>query len=404
MKSNLFQKWVGAGLLGGLLALSSAHAFPSASIKAAGIGGACVANPTDSLAQIYNPASVAANCQRWDAGFTVQYWERDFVQVNRLKAKRQWAAWPQGGVTTWINNNVAVGLAVATWDFLKTDGQTGIDGLGLPVPPRWDYWAETVRGSIGWRFNDCHALGVSLDYYYSRIFIRGIGNALVGGGPATHGPDYSSGLGVTVGYLCKILPNLSVGVSYSPKVKMRRYNRYSDTIATARIDLPPVYRVGISLQPIDCIPLTWSADGEFKQFDRVNSMSNAFNTNTPGSDAGPGYDWRNQWIAKTGVEWEICDWFIARAGYRYESGLFKSANRPGAYLNAALLRVVQHYATVGVTWKFLWDCELSAFGEYGIHQSANGTVPASITGPPAGQSIRFKENNIAFGFSFGQNF
>ena len=402
MRSQFLQKWLGVGAIGGLLALSSVHAFPSASVKAAGIGGACVSNPTDSLAQIYNPASVAANCQRWDAGFTFQYWERDFVQVDRRPAKRQWAIWPQGGITGWVNEYVAVGVAVGTWDFLKTDNQSTIDGLGNPVPTRWDYWVETVRGSVGWRFNDCHALGVSVDYYLSRIFIKGIGMAL-GGIDATHGSDYGSGLGVTIGYLWKALPNLSLGASYSPKVKMRRYNRYSDTIATARIDLPPVYRLAASFEPVDWLPLIWSTDCEFKQYDRVKAMSNIFNTNTPGTNAGPGYAWRNQWIVKTGLELEVCDWFLARLGYRYESQLFKSG-RPDSYLNAALLRVVQHYATIGVTWTFLWDCELSAFGEYGVHQSVNGVVPASITGPPPGHITKFKEHNFAFGFSFGQEF
>lgn len=399
MKSKMLQKWLGIGCLGGLLAISSAHAFPSASVKASGLGGACVSNPTDSLAQIYNPAATASTCQRFDIGATVQYWERDFVQINRSKAKRQWAIWPEGGFTTWINNNVALGLTVSTWDFLKTDNQAAIAGLGTS-PVRWDYWVESVKGSIGWRFNSCNALGVSVDYYQSRLLVRGLETFAPG---TNQRSDYSSGVGVTIGYLWKALPSLTIGASYSPKVRMKKYDRYSDLLATDRIDLPPVYRLAATFQPWCWIPLNWSTDLEFKQYDRVKSMSNTFNSNTLGSDAGPGWAWRNQWIIKTGLEYEIVDWFTARVGYRYESPLFKN-NKFEGYLNAAMLRVVQHYATIGLTWEVVCGSELSAFGEYGFHQSQNGFVPASITAVPAGTGTRFKENNFAFGFSFGQQF
>ncbi len=401
MKQKILQNWLRLGCVGCFLALgTSAHAFPSASVKASGVGGACVASPTDSLAQIYNPAATASVCQRFDVGTTGQYWERDFVQSTPFKAKRQWAMWPEAGVTTWFNDNVALGFTISTWDFLKTDSQSAITGLGTK-PARWDYWTETVRASIGWRFNSCHALGISLDYYQSRLLVRGL-ETLVS--PAVdQRSDYSSGVGFTVGYLWKVLPNFSVGASYSPKVSMKRFDRYADLLATDRIDLPAIYRLGTVLQPWDWLPINWITDLEFKQYDSVHSMSNIFNATAFGATDGPGWAWRNQWIVKTGFEYNVCDWFTARAGYRYESPLFKS-NRFESYLNALMLRTVQHYATVGLTWEVCSGSELSAFGEYGFHQKVNGQSPAGIAGVLTGTATRFKEKNFAFGLSYGQHF
>ena len=149
---------------------------------------------------------------------------------------------------------------------------------------------------------------------------------------------------------------------------------------------------------MDYIPLNVAVDVEFKQYDRVKSISNTFNADPFGSNSGPGWAWRNQWIVKTGLEYDVCDWFTARVGYRYESPLFKK-NKFESYMNALTLRTVQHYVTAGLTCQLFCNSELSAYGEYGFHQAINGMVPSGITGVPAGAITRFKEKNFSFGLS-----
>jgi long-chain fatty acid transport protein len=61
--------------------------------------------------------------------------------------------------------------------------------------------------------------------------------------------DSSTGLGVRLGYLGKVTDKISLGASYSPKVSMSKFDKYSGLFAEGgKFDIPENYSLGASIK------------------------------------------------------------------------------------------------------------------------------------------------------------
>jgi long-chain fatty acid transport protein len=400
MQRWMRQFWL---LLGAnLLVALTLHATP-ASLKAAGMGGAATAYPQDSLTTVDNPANAAQICRRIDLGFSWLGTTKELTIANRPNTLLQQGEFDpddsnqffcHAGINFWFDPCIAAGIAFHNEADMRTRYDVRLEDFEFANGPntRFNYSVNTLTFTLAHPFWDYHSVGVSVDIDFARLNVGGLGRLAA----LSNRPDRvtdrnhsgSAGVGITVGYVGylfpRCLPGLSVGVAYSPRVWFRHARKYEGLFADHRLGIPAKVRVGIGWDVLPCVSV--ALDVEFLNWTKLRSWSNRFPGNSTtgigalfGTRNGPGFGWRDQCIVKTGFDWQICEHWTVRAGYRYESPLWRQYTSTGI-LNVLTFQTIQHYVTGGITWNYSDCLEFTAFGEYGFPGRRHAFLP-SITRP-----------------------
>ena len=214
-----------------------------------------------------------------------------------------------------------------------------------------------------------------------------------------NGYKWSHGIGLKVGYLAKPLPKLSIGASYSPTIKMSRFSSYCGLFAQdGRFNIPGSLSAGIAYQAAD--PLTVTADFQRIHYSDVAAVGNTLLPNLMtaplGTDAGPGFGWRDINIYKTGVQWKASDTWTWRAGFSKSEQPIPSSE---VLFNILAPGVVQEHITLGFS-KATAPGRFNMAVMYAPAKTVRGPNPLEV---PGGQQIALKmhEYEIEFGYSFG---
>lgn len=420
-------------------------AFP-ASVKSSGMGGADEAYPLDSLAIFDNPASAAEIDCRFDISGIWQGWHKQLTISNRpiitpppvlqegtLHANNENHFFGGIGANIWFNECVAMGLAWTHYNDIRTRYGQRLDDFalvdietGLPSGPNasFEYNVEAISAALAYRWNECHTLGVAVNVYLGEFQVGGVGEigrltvpslSINSGNVSDNGEAHHSGVGVTIGWTGHFWPCLTTAISYSPKVHMTSVNRYSGFIAGHHIDIPETVRFGLAWSGWPCLVI--AADGEYRRYGKVRAWSNRFADDSTtgfgplfGSSDGPGFGWKDQWMARVGVEWNPWDSWQFRLGYRFESLPYSKKGAASA-LNVLTLQTVENYISAGATWNFNCESELSVFGEYGFSNTARSRYP-DITLDTGETALRiffpadlaFKSHTYRAGIAYGWAF
>lgn len=408
-------KWLSGltvGLTCAFISLSGGLHANYASIKAHGMGQTAVANPQDSLTPVYNPATAVRICDRWDLGLHIKYWNKD-LNINdsantndnrKFRAARGPVYLPEFGFNRWYNNCWAVGVTLHTHEFLKTHHKTRIEGLGGTAGKnaRLDFHVERLSFHVAHRFNRCHNFGASLDFYAGRFKADGLDNitdTTNAGRVFGKGYDYTQGFGFTLGWLGNIYPCLDLGVSYSHEIHMRQLDRYKGLLAQGKINIPSIFRAGAAYR-LGCA-WVFAFDYEYRFYNKVRSLSNEFpGTADAGDREGLGFAWKNQWILKFGVAYELNNCWTLRLGYRHEKAPMRT-NSADTYLNALAINTVEDIITTGFTYK--WDrcTEVNFYFDYGFPHKITGSIPTATFG---GGTASYREKYFVAGIGIGRYF
>lgn len=423
-------KWfLRTGITTALLAIfGSAHADAMASIRASGIGGAAVAYGQDSLTAFYNPANITDVCDRVDLGLSTRYNHRSLNLANRaggaqagtFQTIRNWDFYGQGGavVHTGGCNEWAFGASWSPYSNIHNHYRTQLadfsGGVGVGSPMKFNHRTEVLTITSAYNICEGHAFGVAANCYFSWLDptgFEGIDNATYSAFPGhvtNKTTDYSHGVGITLGWQGKFDDDrLAVGFAWSPHVAMSEFRKYRGLIAQGRLDIPETFRLGTSYHFSPCT--VWAVDGEFRRYSKTRGWSNPFPGSSGGafeplfgSTFGPGFDWQDQWIIRTGVEWRVLPNLVSRLGYRYEKSPIRRHATTASALNPLTLNVVENYITAGFTWEPSDNTECSMFGEYGVINRRKSYFPAIGTGGTwnAGDQ-QYKAYTASLGLSYG---
>lgn len=414
------------------------------SLKAAGMGGVDTAYAQDSLTTVDNPANAAEICNHADLGFSWWGQSKELEISNRpqlpftlqsgtFKAGNDNKFFVHAGVNYKINPCLAMGLAWNPEENIQTHYGTRLDDFSVFVDPAFvgsntafSYTVGALTGSVAYQFNRCHAFGISVSGYFSRLKVNGVaglGSSSTAGGPSLSAfPDHvsdqgeasASGVGVTIGWIGQILPCVKAGVAYSPRVHMGSVRKYEGLLATHRLDIPEKFRVGLAWTASPCI--TVGIDAEYRNFGKARSWSNRFPGDSLngigaqfGTSDGPGFGWRDQWIVKLGGDWQFMPCWTARLGYRHESTPIRGGTS-GA-LNVLTMQTVQDYITAGASWNFRDCADITVFGEYGFSHTVHGRLPDISFNPDDPDERVFQPGDLAYkarnyraGLSIGMSF
>ena len=216
-----------------------------------------------------------------------------------------------------------------------------------------------------------------------------------------NGYKWSQGVGLKVGYLAQVLPNVTIGAAYSPEITMSKFGSYCGLFAQdGRFNVPGSASAGIAYRPAD--PLTLTLDYQRIYYGNVAAVGNTLlpnlMTSPLGSDNGAGFGWKDINIYKVGMQWKASDAWTWRAGY-------SKTNQPIApsqvLFNILAPGVVEQHVTFGFS-KAL-DRRAGRFNAAVMYAPSHSVTGANPLEAPGSQNIKLKmtEWEVEFGYSYG---
>jgi long-chain fatty acid transport protein len=395
-------------------------------MKAKGMGGAAVASTDNAFAGANNPATSAWAGNRMEAGVD---WFSPIRSASRSSAMARGSLdsemnsgsesflIPEFGYNKAYNNTFGYGITVygnggMNTDYAKGDplfdqGQSrmGVDLTQLIIAP-----------TLAMKLDEKHSVGVSPLFVVQQISVQGLQNFTMDPSMSTNskaltnrGYDQSTGLGVRLGYLGKLTPELNVGVSYSPKTKMTKFGDYEGMFAGAGgFDIPENYAIGLSYQASNA----WAIAMDYQRinYGDVPSIANVGTSQGQfGSATGAGFGWKSINVVKLGTEWKYSTSLTLRAGVNLSDNPIDSSQ---VTFNRLAPGVMTTHYTLGGTYSLSPTTEVTMAYMYAPQSSVSGA--SQFNGAPTGdpsnpnlptdikETIRMKQQSL--GIQFGWKF
>lgn len=382
-------------------------------VKSQGIAGIGIALPQDGLAAASNPAGTALVGDRIDLGLTLFQPKRGADVVgNGFGLNGHYEGndtknfyIPEFGYTRHLNNDLAVGLAIYGNGGMNTDyGKNPFAAFGSTGSAGVDLSQLFITPSIAYKLNDQHAIGAALNFAYQQFSAKGLQAFAPYSSDAGHltnqGHNSSTGVGLHLGWTGQLTPDLTLGLTWSSKIKTSKFDQYKGLFAEGGgFDIPENYGIGIAYKATPA--LTLAADVQEIKYGGVTSIANPLANllagNLLGTQNGGGFGWKDVTVVKIGASYDVSQGLTLRAGYSHSEQPIPNSQ---TLFNILAPGTVQHHLSLGATWKTKNGGELSAFYTRGFQKTVNGSgsIPANFGGGNA--NVRLEENvlGIAYGW------
>jgi long-chain fatty acid transport protein len=447
---------------------TNGYFLPGNGFRSQGMGGVGIAFGRDSLSIASNPANIVNTGMRGDLGFGVFNPERhaavgsDAGQVavfggafyGSVESDSKYFIMPEMGMTMPLTENLHAGFAVVGNGGMNTTYPENFFSFFDGTPPRdrklgVDMMQLIVPVTVGYKVNDNHAIGASLNLAETRFRAYGLEafkEFAISSDPdhlTGLGFDYSYGAGVRLGWQGEFLDDrLTLGLTYASRTYMTKFDKYRGLFAEqGDFDIPENYGIGIAFKPRKNLVI--AADVLRINYNDVASVGNR-GPGTPytslgipaiqdhskdlGLDDGMGFGWENQTVYKLGVQYGVNKRLQVRAGLNY--GKSPIPNDQLTFNTLAPATVEKHYS-VGFTYKASDELEVTGTYMYvasnvqhvpsnqnilggveiGMHQNVFGLSLGWVLDPGAGSLEEYGEGDWAGinfdgwygGLNFGQS-
>jgi long-chain fatty acid transport protein len=386
------------------------HGFGVRTQAAAGVAYAL---HQDAMATATNPSGLAGMGNRLDIGASLFRPSRGAeISGNMAGADGRYSAdgtenflIPEFGYSRVLGDELTFGLAIYGNGGMNTDyeinplaafGSTGSAGVNLEQ--------LFVTPALGWQANDKHALGVGVTLAYQRFEMKGVSAfdnpmfSFVPGSVTDNGTSDSKGAGLKLGWTGQISETLTLGASWSSRIEMDRFKRYSGLFAErGGFDVPATYGAGAAWKPAAqwTLALDWQAI-EYSKIKSVdNPLSNLLQGNPLGSRNGGGFGWQDIDVVKFGVVHQYSDKLQLRAGISRADQPIPASE---TFFNILAPGTVRDHISVGASWQ-VGNGEWSFSYTHARKEDVNGqgSIPMNFGAGEA--NIHLKENILTVGYS-----
>lgn len=436
------------------LALATDGYFPHGyGMKAKGMGGAATAMASDSFGGANNPASMVWAGSRFDIGVDLFSPRRSIersdatgvggptVGINgSADSGSKLFFVPEFGYNRMIGWDMSVGVSVYGNGGMNTD----FDGGQIPANtacPGFDpkggggapYNLLCGSGKLGMnlsqlivaptfakKVNKDHSLGVSLLLAAQQFKAEGLDGFWAftkynDGTPAgaaawaannnltNRGNDTTYGYGLKLGWMGKVSDTVTLGASYTSKVKMAKFKKYQDLFAgQGAFDMPESLALGIAFKANP--KLTVAADYQRINYSGIDSIANP-STNgglamagTLGCDGCRGFGWDSVNVFKLGAEYQYNPNLILRAGYNHTDNPIQGRD---VTFNMIAPGVVKDHVTLGFSYNLSKDSELTMAYMHAFKNSVQATSLFSNWLGAAGgtEKIQMYQNSLGIAYS-----
>lgn len=357
-----------------------------------GFGGAGIANASETMSGVDNPALVSNTTNQWAvaASAFMPYRSADSGNTNYNESDSNFFIVPQGGYTSATNDKMSWGVLAYAMGGMNTD-YPDASKFGHPsaVPLGMNLSGLIVAPTFSYKMSSDSSLGVSLLLGYEKMETKGPGS---GGFPGNES-DTATGTGFKFGYHGKFGAT-NVGAFYQTAIEMGETKFCQSIFAGLKsaghdctLDLPDQYGVGITHR----FNPNWMLVGDVMQVNWSNI--DVFHH---------GFGWEDQTIYKVGAEYKLGEGRALRFGYNYGKSPIPS-DKVG--LNLLAPAVTEKHYTVGYGMKMGSDAELNMYYAYVPETEQTGTAYSGS--PPAvvgGATARLKMNQHALGVGYNKHF
>ncbi|MHB8666250.1 MAG: OmpP1/FadL family transporter [Burkholderiales bacterium] len=434
------------------LALATDGYFPHGyGMKAKGMGGASVAMADDSFGGANNPASMVWAGDRFDIGVDLFSPKRDISRSGSpagingsVTSGSNLFFVPEFGYNRMIGWDMSVGVSVYGNGGMNTDFNGGqIPGGAGTVcngfnPGQASYNMLCGSGKLGMnlsqliiaptfakKVNKDNSLGVSLLLAAQQFKAEGLQgfygftSPAATGAPANltnNGNDTTYGYGLKLGWMGKMSDAVTLGASYTSKVKMGKFKKYQDLFAgQGAFDIPESLSLGIAFKANP--KWTIAADYERINYSGIASVANP-STNTGNAIAGTGFTigslgcgscrgfgWSSVNVFKLGAEYQYSPELILRAGYNHTDNPIQGRD---VTFNMIAPGVVKDHVTAGFTYSLSKDSELTMAYMHAFRNSVQdsslynnwvATPPPASVGLAGTEKIQMYENSLGIAYS-----
>ncbi|PUE12038.1 OmpP1/FadL family transporter [Limnohabitans sp. T6-20] len=417
---------VAAVLATGSAAWATDGYFPHGyGMQSLGMGGASVAVTGNAFAGANNPALAAFAGNRYELGANLFMPKRGATRTGGsgmtagmnggVESGSSTFIVPEFGYNRQIGSDMAVGLSVYGNGGMNTDyGATGFDCTG--AGPRNNMLCGNtklgvnlmqliVAPTFAYKLSETSAIGVSPLLVYQQFKASGLqafagnpqwtGQNTYATNTTDNGNDSSKGWGVRLGYTTAVNDAVRLGVSYSPKINMGRFKKYSQLFAEGGdFDIPENYAMGVTIQASPAVLL--ALDYQRINYSDVKAIGNQMMQGGPlGADNGPGFGWSDLNVFKLGVEWKQSQNLTLRAGYNHTNNPISGAN---VTFNIIAPGVITDHYTLGATYKLDDKSDLTFAYMYAPKNTVTGT--SALSGTP--ETIRMSQQSL--GIQYGWKF
>jgi long-chain fatty acid transport protein len=397
-------------------------------LKAKGMGGVATALAQDSFGGANNPASMIWAGSRTDIGLdwfrpqrSAERTGAGFATLNgKVESDSKNFYIPELGYNRMVGEQLSVGLSIYGNGGLNTDyaeggfncgggsanalcgsGRLGVDLIQLVVAP-----------TVSYKLAPRQSVGAALLIGYQRFKASGLqafDNA-PGFPPFTsdpgwvtnNGSDRAHGLGLRVGWQAQVSDAVTVGVAYSSKINMSKFDKYKGLFAGhGDFDIPANYSLGVAWAP--SADWTLAADYGRIAYSRVAAVGNSSSAQAPlGADNGPGFGWRDVSVLKLGAAFKWGDALTLRAGWNHGSNPVQASD---VTFNILAPGVVQDHFTLGFTAGTGKDSEVSGALMIAPRKSTTGSsLFNAVLGAGAAGTETVSMRQTSFGLAWAQRF
>lgn len=322
---------------------------------------------------------------------------------------------PEVGYSRQLNSRTAIGLSVYGNGGMNTDyAATGFDCTGNgPVNNMLcgssklgvNLMQLIVAPTLAYKLSETSAIGVSPLLVYQQFKASGLqafagnpawtGQNTYAANTTDNGNDSSKGLGLRLGYSAQVSESTRLGVSYSPKINMSRFKKYSQLFAEAGdFDIPENYALGVAIQASPAVML--ALDYQRINYSKVKAIGNQMMQGGPlGASNGPGFGWVDVDVLKVGVEWKYSQNLVLRAGYNHTKNPVGGQN---VTFNIIAPGVITDHYTLGATYKLDVKSDLTLAYMYAPQNKVTGVSALSQTP----ETIRMSQQSL--GVQYGWKF
>jgi long-chain fatty acid transport protein len=409
-------------------------------MKAKGRGGASTAMIGDAFGGANNPATMAYAGNRFEIGIDLFSPWRSAERSGGVPigldgsqdSNSNYFGIPELAFNYMVRPDVALGVTVYGNGGLNTDypggnlpspgacGPATGPGAGFnPSPGPYNLLCGTGRlgvdlsqlviaPTVAWKFHANHSVGLSPLFAYQRFQAEGLDAfapfSTSPGNLTNQGYDDSTGWGARVGYYGQFSDKFAVGASYSTKISMDEFGKYSGLFAEqGGFDIPSNWFVGVAFKPAPRwivaadIGRIYYSDAKSVSNPSANLMGCLMGNQAQclGGADGPGFGWRDITVFKLGVEYELDLNWTLRAGYNYSQNPITSSD---VTFNILAPGVIQNRITAGATYAWAKH-ELTGAFMYAFQNDVTGSSLFNNFLPPG--TPAFNEKIEMYEWSIG---
>jgi len=436
------------------VALATDGYFPHGyGMKAKGMGGASTAMAVDSFGGANNPASMVWAGSRFDIGVDLFSPKRDISRSGSLagidgavSSDSNLFFVPEIGYNRMIGWDMSVGVSVYGNGGMNTDfsgGQisaaspvcgAGAGGFNQASGQTGPYNLLCGSGKLGMnleqliiaptfakKVNKNHSFGASLLVARQTFKAEGLSGFFAftgqgaGGPPAfannnltNRGNDSTWGYGLKLGWMGQVSDTVTLGASYTSKVRMAKFDKYKDLFAgQGYFDMPESMSLGIAFKANP--KWTIAADYQRINYAGIKSVANSSALagdgvgpfggipNTLGCDSCRGFGWDSVNVFKLGAEYQYSPKLALRAGYNHTDNPIQGRD---VTFNMIAPGVVKDHATLGFSYNLSKDSELTMAYMHAFKNSVEASSLFNRFGVPAGNDrIQMYENSLGIAYS-----